>query len=68
MFWRVFIVLKIDEERLVWLETVPAECIGLLDPSFFRSRYFYATENLFVPVISWQENVTLKKIMSTSEE
>ena len=25
MYWGIFIVLRIDEECLVWLETVPAE-------------------------------------------
>ena len=33
MYWRILIVLRIDEVCLVWLETVPAKCIDLLDPS-----------------------------------
>ena len=40
MCWGIFIVLRIDEVCLVWVETVPAECVDLLDPSCFRSRYF----------------------------
>ena len=48
MYRGIFIVLRIDEVCLVLLETVPAEWIGSLDPSFFRSRYFdfHAIENL----------------------
>ena len=34
MYWEIFIVLRIDEVCLAWLETIPAECIDLLDPSF----------------------------------
>ena len=36
----IFIVLTIDEVCLVWLETVPAECIGLSDPSFLGADIF----------------------------
>ena len=44
----ICIVLRIDEVCLVWLESVLAECVGLLDPPLFRSQcfYFYAIENL----------------------
>ena len=36
------IVFKINEVQinLVWIGIVLAECIGLLDPLFFRSRCF----------------------------
>ena len=40
MYWEILIVLRLNEVCLVWLETVPAECIDLLGPSFFRSKYF----------------------------
>ena len=40
IYWRIFILSIIDEVCLVWLETVPAECIDLLDPSFFQTIYF----------------------------
>ena len=61
MFWRVFIVLKIDEECLVWLETVPAECIGLLDPTFFGA-------DIFMPLKIYLSQLFHDKKMSHSKK
>ena len=37
---RIFIVFRIDEVCLAWLETVPGECISLLDLYFFGADIF----------------------------
>ena len=52
MYWGIFIVLRMDEVCLVWLETVPAECIGLLDPSFFGADVFSFMPLKFCPSYS----------------
>ena len=63
MYWGISIVLRIDEVCLIWLETVSAEFIDLLDPSFFKSRYFqfHAIDNLFQLFMTRKES-TLKKM------
>ena len=46
MYWEIFIVLRIDEVCLAWLETIPAECIDLLDPSFGADIFSFMSSKI----------------------